>query len=332
MGIENNEVTARADDRLPGLDAMRGVAAVVVLVTHLRFGPATGHLAVDFFFMLSGYVMARTYEGRLKAKTLDAASFLFGRYKRLWPTMAVGAVIGLIVAAVAGGESYALLWSLVFALLMVPGGATVPYVLNLPAWSIFYELVANAVHGFFAARRSNTVVALLVLLCAIGMIASLILVGFPRILNSTSVSMQLLVLVRVGAAYFLGVLLYRWTKDIPPIRIPWFVGLLALPVYLLVVEHYRFPGWPLPFIFILSPLMIIAGLDLSAPRRISKILGDMSFPLYAIHYPVIGLVGATGLGGPVTAIAASIAVALLLASPWRDASTARSAGMVPKAA
>src|SRR5262245_61697811 len=86
-------------NRLYGLDALRGVAALAVLFHHYEviFGSthyfSRAYLAVDVFFMISGYVMARTYEGRL-GNSLSAVQFLWIRIKRLWPTMAVGTTIG----------------------------------------------------------------------------------------------------------------------------------------------------------------------------------------------------------------------------------------------
>lgn len=83
----------------PALDGLRGVAAlsVVVMHRHVWFGLegwlAHGYLAVDFFFMLSGYVMARTYEQRL-SEGYGAWRFMAARYRRLWPVMALGTLFG----------------------------------------------------------------------------------------------------------------------------------------------------------------------------------------------------------------------------------------------
>src|ERR1044072_6175275 len=80
---------------LRGLGALRGIAAVLVLVGHTspQMGLHLGklYLAVDFFFMLSGYIMARTYEARMhQGRDID---FLVARVKRLWPTMAIGTLL-----------------------------------------------------------------------------------------------------------------------------------------------------------------------------------------------------------------------------------------------
>ena len=85
--------------RLSGLDVLRGIAALWVLHYHTikvvldghNFG-SRGYLAVDFFFMLSGYVMARSYEDKFR-QGYGLKSFFTARYRRVWPTMAIGGLI-----------------------------------------------------------------------------------------------------------------------------------------------------------------------------------------------------------------------------------------------
>ena len=91
------------NERLGGLDLRRGVAALCVLAFHLnRLFPGIAgaveraYLEVDFFFMLSGFVVTRTHE-RFR-KGLGTLAFTRLRLRRLWPTVAFGALIGLISA------------------------------------------------------------------------------------------------------------------------------------------------------------------------------------------------------------------------------------------
>ena len=131
--------------RLHGLDALRGMAALIVICYHIgqavgwRWFFPRGYLAVDFFFLLSGFVMARTYGDRLKLG-LSTPDFMAMRLKKLWPIAAIGSAIGLLTfhgpwqAAVAG-----------FLFLPWLGSATA-FTLNTPIWSLHFELVANALH------------------------------------------------------------------------------------------------------------------------------------------------------------------------------------------
>jgi peptidoglycan/LPS O-acetylase OafA/YrhL len=303
--------------RLPGLDAIRGVAELVVVFMHNSTGLQGGHLAVDLFFMLSGFVMARSYEDQLKSGQLRPAAFMKLRVKRLWPTMAVGAVIGFAAALASSGLSPAILWALVCALLLVPASTTAPYVLNLPAWSIFYELLANAAHAGTLARVSVRGLLAVVLVAAGVVVVSLATIGFPRILPITTTMMQALVIARLAVSYGIGVVLYRVVGDSSPVRLPFAFGVIALPAYVALVAVYPFPGWQLPFIFVVAPMMLLSGLDQQAPAGIWTILGAISLPLYAVHMPVMQVLATLGIGGGLFAIGASVAVASLWLIPWR---------------
>ena len=186
-----------------------------------------------------------------------------------------------------------------------------PYLLNLPAWSIFYELLANGLHGLIFARlRSRVLAGLLVGLAAL-FLAAFHTVGFPRILPVTSLEMQLWVIPRALLGYVAGILLFRLIGDRPVPAIPLGFGLIALPAYAVLVAVHPFGYWPLPFIFIIAPLMIVSGLGRTATPQVLIWLGDISFPLYALHFPVIQAVALLG-GGPVLALSLS----LLLAASW----------------
>lgn len=303
--------------RLFGLDALRGIAALVVLQMHVSSGLQGGHLAVDFFFMLSGYVIARSYESRLVSGAISPGTFVLMRYRRFWPTMAVGATLGLAAALLVFGLLPELLLAFVFALLMIPGSATTPYFLNLPAWSIFYELVANAVHGAAFSKMSNFGLLIVLAIAAAGLVLSLQITGFPRILPETTLVMQVLVIFRLLASYVIGILLFRLFKDQSPVRLPFALGALLLPAYVLLVALYPFTGWQLPFIFLVAPIMIFCGLAEDVPKRLSVILGGLSFPLYAVHLPIIQLGLYLGFRNPIIMVAASLAVASLWLVPWR---------------
>src|ERR1700741_4639067 len=87
-------------ERLQGLDPLRGIAALTVLFGHAASLAENAHLtirvhlAVDLFFVLSGYVMAHGYEKKL-SQGLSEAQFLVIRFWRIWPTMAIGALLGV---------------------------------------------------------------------------------------------------------------------------------------------------------------------------------------------------------------------------------------------
>ena len=247
-------------NRIYGLDALRGIAALIVLFMHV-FGFSGGHLAVDFFFMLSGYVMARSYEERLRGGQISGPTFLMIRYRRLWSTMAVGATMGFLIVLVAQGPSLELVIAYALALLLIPGGPYYPYVLNLPAWSIYYELCANAIHGAMLARWANRALGAALIFLTMALIYSFSYDGFPRIIWKTSPETQVLVIIRVLISYVIGIILYRIFRDKQPIKIPFFIGPLLLIIYISFVSVNRFTFWPLPFIYIISPVIILSGIN-----------------------------------------------------------------------
>jgi len=99
------------------LDGLRGVAALLVVYYHVHEGFAFasgapviegfnhGYLAVDFFFILSGFVISYAYDDRWN-KTLTTANFFRRRLIRLHPMVVMGAVIGLASFLVSGSERW----------------------------------------------------------------------------------------------------------------------------------------------------------------------------------------------------------------------------------
>src|ERR1700730_11351644 len=89
-----------AAKRFLGLDGLRGVCALTVLFYHcadfFHKGPIFlhGYLAVDMFFILSGFVISLTYEERLKGGA-PARDFLLNRARSLFPTYWIGAILNI---------------------------------------------------------------------------------------------------------------------------------------------------------------------------------------------------------------------------------------------
>lgn len=256
--------------RLETLDGLRGIAALIVLGYHLHtvFGGfdlfALGYWSVDFFFLLSGFVMARTYEPRF-ARGLSPLAFFAARFWRLWPVMAVGAVIGLLFALSAGTPTLSALLMFATTLAFIPLPGVDPFPLNRPAWSIFFELVANVAHAVLLWRLRTRWLVLVALAALIALLpfwldgvftlgnkGSAFVGGFPRVL----------------LFYSVGIILCRANLVIP-----------ALPPRLVPVASW---------------------------------LGALSFPLYAVHYPVLNLAEMFKVS-PIAGAAIAIAVAAIVA-------------------
>ena len=296
----------RGAGRIEGLDALRGIAALLVLLFHVEFVFGLqpyfhrAYLSVDFFFLLSGALMARQYEGRFP----QTQAFVRLRLHRLWPMMAIGGVLGTLLFAPQMGPLEAVLGCLM-GLLFLPwlGSDKGLFPLNPPTWSILFELLANALHAALLHRIGTRQLVGLAAICA----ATLALFAPNLDLGSVRLNAALGI-PRVVMSYALGIALWRLRERLP--ALPVAAGCVMLPV--VIVALPQLPIAPLAgdmaFALIIAPLTLICGLG---PLRFAKALllrmGWLSFPLYALHYPVLMLVGRSY--GPLVSAAAAIVAA-----------------------
>lgn len=314
------------NERLHGLDALRGIAALVVLVFHicLIYGLEPlfvhGWLAVDFFFALSGYVLARTYEGRLHSK-ISPWMFAKKRFLRFWPVVLFGGAVGApyVLAGFPAQEALAILALNLFLIPYFRDGELFP--LNGPYWSLFYELAANIAHGFLLSRLSDRQLLALVAACALGL--AIIGYFYGGLSLGTNPKTFAAGFVRVTLSYGLSVLLYRWWRDEPPIKIRW--PALVLVGVLLLIGRGPLAGFlpQLAFVLICVPLVIAGGLRWQT--KLSP-LGTLSFPLYAAHLPVVyycKIMGLPPLAGGLTAVA--VASAYVGLDQWQKRPTSAKA-------
>ena len=274
------------------LDGLRGLAAlsVVVLHSHRLIGDmswSSAALAVDLFFVLSGFVLAHAYSSRL-SENLSVAEFMKARIIRLYPLYIVGIALGIVEALlVIRYQQGAIAWdwwkfwtSLPLNLFMIPTpGALYPF--NGVMWSIFLELVVNAIWALsFPFLRTNRALIAVVAVAAIGLIVSVLIHGKLTSLGTSWHTMPGGIF-RVCFPFFFGVLIYRF-RDYAP-RIPPIVLLVALPVILfqsLPVLVQLFAA-----LFIL-PALVWLGSAVEPQgwlKVISHKLGAASYAVYAVH-------------------------------------------------
>jgi peptidoglycan/LPS O-acetylase OafA/YrhL len=331
-------------DYYPSLDGLRGVAALCVLIIHrgvwfhLDGRLAHGYLAVDFFFMLSGFVIAGAYEAKLTSGRQSIGAFVRARVFRLYPLIALGMVIGAawgIAELVLGSHGAAPAGQLLG--LFARGLFTVPmlapnavgvgvFPLDAPTWSLFFEMVANLAYvlalRWMTTRRLIAVVALsglaLIWLALThggvdhGGTAATFWGGFPR----------------TAFPFFAGVLLWR-LRDWRPLQWPQ-VPVAAQAVLLLAL--FSIPGrgglagglidlfcvgLAFPAILALS----IRSAPGPAASRACLALGALSYPLYVLHYPIYIVIG--GIGRELELLDRStmhwfgmVSVPVILAASW----------------
>ena len=264
------------------------------------------YLAVDFFFALSGFVLAHAYGERLLAG-MPPAQFMAVRLIRLYPLYGVALALSLVAALwdVAHGRAgiIGLAEDLAFALVFLPSPLSSFFLfpLNGPAWSLFCELVANAVYGL-AARWLRTPVLALVVALAGAVLAAAVHTsslgfgsagigamsdGFQRGALGAGLS-------RAAYSFFAGVLVYRlWLWWRPSIRIPPLLLILALGAILVADPPGPYQmAFDLTATLLLFPLLIVLGAN-SAPHgilaRACTLMGVASYAVYVLQVPLYEL-------------------------------------------
>lgn len=300
------------------LDALRGVAALIVLLYHIGEAHAVdrftqmfnhGYLAVDFFFILSGFVIGYAYDSR--RQTLSVGRFCLKRLIRLQPMVIIGAVIGGIFFYAGGGDlvtsaplSRVLLLTLL-GLLMIPVPAALDvrgwgeaYPLNGPQWSLFFEYIANLLYVLIFRYLPKA--ALIVLTAAAGIATAVFLLTNPNgdIIGGWQLTpVQFSVgMIRLLYPFLAGLLLARLRPQIK-IPLPFTLTAVLLSVLLLMPRiggagnlfaNALYEAVCILFVF---PLIIVIGSSAEGigrfGRRPAAFLGRISYPLYLIHYPFI---------------------------------------------
>ncbi len=306
------------------LDGLRGVAALMVLGFHLFEAVAFaagepeqdmfhGFLAVDFFLILSGFVMGYAYDNEWDK--MSVGQFFRKRLIRLHPMVVMGVAIGLAAFLFQGGLKWNgsanslvnIALSTILALLLLPSpagvdvrGNTEIFPLNGPHWSLFFEYIGNIVYAL--AIRKFTTKTLKVWVAVTGV--SFLCVGIFGPYGSlgygwSSQPVSLLGgFLRMSFDYGLGMLLIRTfrERDVKSSeKKHTFIIYAALLVMLLCVPSLGEMNVYFEFlcVAICFPTIIwfsAKGVAQSSFERKSlKFIGDLSYPLYAIHYPFIYL-------------------------------------------
>lgn len=334
------------------LDALRGAAAVIVVVYHAGTSRVPGgYLAVDLFFALSGFVLAHNYGGALNGWR-DAGAFMVRRLIRLYPLYGLALAIGFVVHLVATLPAGAFwpsraLGSLAANAVFAPAAPAFSvtwhlYPFNPPAWSLFFELAVNALFALAAPfLRGWRPLLALVGLGAATLIWVAIVHGDLN--GGARFSGFAVAAARVFFSFFIGVALHRlWAAGRLRIRLsPWLLVACLLAIVLVPAPARWATVRDLAAVLCLLPLLI-AGSTNGRPSRVLGYLGRISFALYVIHTPLLYLLNQVGeavaglrvremgLAGPVLLLGVSLPAAAVIDrfdGPLRR----RLAGALPRA-
>lgn len=303
------------------LDGLRGVAAVMVVIFHIFEAHATSHLdqivnhgylAVDFFFVLSGFVIGYAYDDRWDKMTLGG--FFKRRLIRLHPMVVMGMIVGALCFYFQDfplwptiGETP--VWKMLVVMLI--GFTLIPvtksmdirgwqemHPLNGPGWTLFFEYIANILYALFVRNFSKRALSALVFLAGCALIHLAVTSPKGDIVGGWSLDPTQL---RIGFSrlmypFFAGLLLFRVGKLIQVKNAFFWCSLLIIAV----LSFPRVGGsthlWANGLydslsIILIFPLVVFLGASGEVTNqfttRLCKFLGDISYPIYITHYPLI---------------------------------------------
>ena len=328
MGNHSSAAFADSKPHYELLDGLRGVAALVVIWYHVFESVATspvdqrfndGYLAVDFFFILSGFVVGYAYDDRWKRRALTLTGFIKRRLIRLHPMVVLGSVLGAVTFCLQGSVQWdgtpvsfsSVLLALVLGLFLIPAlPGSVPevrgngemYPLNGPTWSLFFEYIGNLCYALFLRRLPTRWLAGFVTLTGAGLAAFALGngSGYGHLGVGWSLADHNLVggFLRLLFAFPMGLLLSRVFRPVAVRGAFWtcslaIVGLLSVPYVGDGTAPWMNGLYDSVCVLVLFPLLVWLGASGRATDRktsgICKFLGDISYPVYVVHYPFMYL-------------------------------------------
>ena len=312
------------------LDGLRGVAALLVVWYHVFEGYAFagakptvecinhGYLCVDFFFMLSGFVIGYAYDDRWN-RSLTLKGFFQRRLIRLHPMVIMGALLGTVTFLAQGSVQWdgthiatsSVMLALLLSLLLIPAvpgcsyeirGNGEMFPLNGPAWSLFFEYIGNILYALFIRRLSDKALLALVIVlgAALGCFALTDASGYGCIGVGWTLDRINFVggLLRMLFPFTLGMFLSRRFR---PVRIKgafWICSLILVGLFFIPYIAGNTPVlwnglFEIVCIALVFPVLVWLGASGTTTdtfsTRVCKLLGDLSFPLYIVHYPFMYL-------------------------------------------
>lgn len=288
------------------LDGLRGVAALAVVTFHFMEMVYTdysknfighGFLAVDFFFCLSGFVIGYAYDYRIGK--MGVWEFFKSRIIRLHPLVILGSVLGLLVFLFDPFAVQPILYTagklaLIFlaSLFLIPTPGITERAFNLfsfnaPAWSLFWEYVANIVYAvvLYKIRRGWLIFLISISAVAICFVAN----HSGNLMGGWGGSTFWDGSARIAYSFLAGLLIYRANWIIK--NKLGFIGLVILLALTFVMPFTKW-NWltePLVVLFYF-PLLIALGAGATLSEGLKKLCifsGKISYPLYMTHYAAL---------------------------------------------
>ena len=309
------------------LDGLRGVAALFVILYHFGEAFATsptdqmfnhGYLAVDFFFVLSGFVIGYAYDGRW-SKGMTPGRFMLRRVIRLQPTVILSLFLGAIAYLIQGSVRWdgtpvtlpTLIVALVLGMFLIPvipgarydvRGNGEMFPLNGPSWSLFFEYIGSSLYALVLHRLSDRWLRFVVILSGAGLAAWAVtdMSGAYNLGVGWSMADWGLIggFLRLSFSFSIGLLMQRRFRPVKIRGAFWICS--ALIAAILACPYVGAPGPSLlngiydavATIFLLPAIVWLGASGTTSDAfsaRLCETLGELSYPVYIVHYPVMYL-------------------------------------------
>ena len=333
LSEEDKSMFLRSKQRYEILDGLRGVAALMVIIFHFfelySFGNPSkqiinhGYLAVDFFYVLSGFVLGYAYDDRWDK--MSYWDFYKRRLIRLHPMVIAGSLLGMCYFFLGecinspNIESVNPLYfflTIIMSILMIPCPAQMDIrgwgetnSFNGPNWTLTYEYIVNILYSLIFRRLHTIIIGILTLASTLLLVNLTCNFDIFNVMNEREnnkytviggwslTSCELCVgFTRLFYPYFAGYLVYRLKLKI---RIPYsFIICSIILITFLSMPRLEKEGYPIfngiyeaIVIILIFPLVIIIGAGDTTKNeiltKICKFIGELSYPIYITHYPII---------------------------------------------
>lgn len=309
------------------LDGLRGVAAILVIWYHFFEGFATsptdqmmnhGYLAVDFFFVLSGFVIGYAYDDRWR-KGLTAGRFMLRRFIRLHPMVVLAVILGAVAWLIQGSVRWdgtpmplgSLVIALILGLLLIPAvpgsgmdvrGNGEMFPLNGPSWSLFFEYIGSLLYALCLRRLSVRALWVVVVVSgcclaatALGNMSGTYHLGMGWSLADGGFFGGFF---RLSFSFSAGLLISRTFRRRTVAGAFWICA--AMLALLMAVPYIGGPELSVlnavydctATLFIFPAIVYLGACGTTTDRfstSVCNFLGELSYPVYIIHYPVMYL-------------------------------------------